>query len=100
MHRDSQAQIAELCCRHRIRWLAVYGSVVRDDFRANSDVDILIEFEPAHRYTYFALADIEQALAEILGRRADLHVKGALHPFLRDEVLNEAQALYIAPTTK
>jgi hypothetical protein len=46
-------QIADFCRRYRIRWLALFGSVLRDDFRPDSDVDVLIEFESDQRYTYF-----------------------------------------------
>ena len=90
-----QEQIADLCRRHHIRWLAVFGSVLRDDFRPESDVDVLVEFEPGRRYTYFTLAQIEDDLSTLLGRRADLHMPKTLHPFLRDKVLGQAEALYV-----
>jgi predicted nucleotidyltransferase len=88
-------RLAELCRRRRIRWLALFGSVLRDDFRPESDVDILIEFEPGHRYTYFTLAQIEEELASLLGRTVDLHMPKTLHPFLRDKVLGQAEAVYV-----
>jgi hypothetical protein len=87
-------QIADFCRRHHIRWLALFGSVLRDDFRPDSDVDVLVEFESEHRYTYFTLAQIEEDLAGILGRKVDLHVTKSLHPFLRDKVLGQAEAVY------
>ncbi len=90
-----QDRIADLCRRHHIRWLAVFGSVLRDDFRPESDVDVLVEFEPGRRYTYFTLAQIEDDLSTLLGRRADLHMPKTLHPFLRDKVLGQAEALYV-----
>jgi predicted nucleotidyltransferase len=64
-----QERIAELCRQRRIRWLALFGSVLRDDFRPESDVDVLVEFEPEQRYTYFTLAQIEDDLSLLLGRR-------------------------------
>src|SRR2546422_4259216 len=87
-------RIAEFCQRHRIRWLALFGSVLRDDFRPDSDVDVLIEFEPNRRYTYFTLAQVEEDLSVLLGRKVDVHVPKTLHPFLRDKVLGQAEALY------
>ena len=88
-------QIADFCRRHHIRWLALFGSVLRDDFRPDSDVDVLVEFEPNQRYTYFTLAQLEDELADVLGRRIDLHIPKSLHPFLRDKVLSQAEAVYV-----
>jgi hypothetical protein len=88
-------RIADFCRRHHIRWLALFGSVLRDDFRPDSDVDVLVEFEPDQRYTYFTLAQIEEDLSGLLGRRVDLHMPKTLHPFLRDKVLGQAEALYV-----
>jgi len=93
----SGEQIADLCRRHHIRWLAVFGSVLRDDFTPDSDIDVLVEFEPKQRYTYFTLADIEQDLSSVLGRRVDVHVPKDLHPYLRDKVLRQAEAIYVGP---
>jgi uncharacterized protein len=92
----SPEQVADLCQRHGIRWLALFGSVLRDDFRPDSDIDVLIEFEPGHRYTYYTLAQIEDDLSALLGRRVDLHMPKTLHPFLRDKVLGQAEPLYVA----
>jgi predicted nucleotidyltransferase len=88
-------QIADFCRRHHIRWLALFGSVLRDDFRPDSDIDVLVEFEPGRRYTYFTLAQLEEELAGLLGRPIDLHVAKSLHPFLRDKVLGQAEAVYV-----
>ena len=91
-------RIAALCRQRHIRWLALFGSVLRDDFRAESDVDVLVEFEPGQDYTYFTLAQIEDDLSSLLlGRKVDLHVSKSLHPFLRDKVLGQAEALYDGP---
>jgi hypothetical protein len=79
-------RVGEFCRRHHITWLALFGSVLREDFRPDSDVDVLAEFEPDYRYTYFTLAQIEDELSAIFGRRVDLHVPKMLHPFLRDKV--------------
>lgn len=91
----SNEQIADFCRRHRIRWLALFGSVLRDDFRPDSDVDVLIEFEPNHSYTYFTLSQLEEDLSGLLRRKVDVHVPKLLHPYLRDKVLGQAEALYV-----
>lgn len=90
-----QERLAEFCRQRHIRWLALFGSVLRDDFRPDSDVDVLLEFEPGQRYTYFTLARIEEDLSTLLGRKVDLHMPRTLHPFLRDKVLGQAEALYV-----
>jgi predicted nucleotidyltransferase len=87
--------IAGLCRRYHIRWLAFFGSVLREDFRPESDIDVLVEFEPGQRYTYFTLASIEESLAELLGRKVDVHVPKSLHPFIRDKVLHQAETIYV-----
>jgi predicted nucleotidyltransferase len=87
--------IAEFCRRNRIRRLALFGSVLRDDFRPESDVDVLVEFEPDARVglRFFAL---EEELSEILGRKVDLNTPGFLSDYFRDEVLAEAEVQYDA----
>jgi predicted nucleotidyltransferase len=88
-------RIAELCRRRRIRRLAFFGSVLRDDFTPASDIDVLVEFEPGTRIGY-AFFDIERELTEILGRRVDLKTAPELSKYYRDEVLAEAQEVYVA----
>jgi predicted nucleotidyltransferase len=92
----SKEKIAEFCRRHRIRKLALFGSILRDDFSAESDVDVLVEFEPGAKVglRFFA---IERELSEILGRKVDLNTPGFLSKYFRDEVMREAAALYDAP---
>ncbi len=87
--------VAEFCRRNRIRRLALFGSVLRDDFRPDSDVDVLVEFEPDARVglRFFAL---ELELSEILGRKVDLNTPGFLSDYFRDEVLAEAEVQYDA----
>jgi uncharacterized protein len=90
-----QHQIAEFCRRHHIRNLALFGSVLRDDFSPQSDIDVLVEFEPGHvpGYAFFSL---EEELSDILGRRVDLNTAGFLSKYFREEVLGEAEVLYDA----
>ena len=67
-----RGRLAEFCRRRRIRRLAFFGSVLREDFGAESDVDMLAEFEPNARYSLFDLVDMEDELKEIMGREVDL----------------------------
>ena len=89
-------QIAEFCRRNHIRRLALFGSVLREDFTADSDVDVLVEFEPDARVGLLGLARMEIELSELLGRKVDLNTPGFLSPYFRDEVLAEAEAQYDA----
>ena len=65
-------QIAAFCQRHQIRKLALFGSVLRDDFHVGSDVDVLVEYEPGARVGLFEVAAHEHALSALLGRKVDL----------------------------
>ena len=87
-------QLTAFCRKHHIRKLAFFGSVLRDDFRPDSDVDVLVEFEPGHRIglVFFAIQD---ELSQLLGRRVDLHTAGFLSRYFRNEVLREAQVQYV-----
>jgi predicted nucleotidyltransferase len=87
--------LADFCRRHHIRRLAFFGSVLRDDFGPESDVDVLVEFEPGH-VPGLAFFSLEQELARLLGRKVDLNTPGFLSPYFRDEVLSEAEVLYDA----
>ena len=88
--------LASFSRRNRIRRLALFGSALRDDFRPDSDLDILVVFEPDARVglLFFAL---QRELSELLGRPVDLNTPGFLSPYFRDEVLAEAVDLYVAP---
>jgi len=88
-------KISELCRRNQIRRLALFGSVLRDDFGPNSDMDILVEFEPGTRVG-LRFFEIEQELSEIIGRKVDLNTPGFLSRYFRDEVLAEAENQYVS----
>ena len=90
---DRNALVA-FCKHHRIRRLAFFGSVLRDDFRADSDVDVLVEFDPEAAVGLITLAKIEAELAELLGRRVDLRTPADLSPYFRNEVLADARVEY------
>lgn len=90
-----QEQIAEFCQRNHIRRLALFGSVLRDDFRPDSDVDVLVEFEPGRTpgLTFF---DMEAELSAMLRRRVELSTPGFLSRYIRSDVLAQAEVQYVA----
>jgi len=88
-------KVSDFCRRHDIRKLALFGSVLRDDFRPESDVDVLVEFEPG-RTPGLAFFGMEIELSEILGRKVDLNTPGLLSKYFRDRVLAEAEVQYVA----
>ena len=88
-------KIAAFCRKHHIRKLALFGSVLRDDFRTDSDVDVLVEFEPGHVPGFFRLYDMEEGLSALFGgRRVDLRTPQDLSRYFRDEVVTHAQVQY------
>ncbi|MBI3608493.1 MAG: nucleotidyltransferase family protein [Nitrospirae bacterium] len=88
-------RIAAFCQKHHIRKLALFGSVLREDFQAGSDVDVLVEFEPGHvpGLAFFAM---ETELSDMLGRKVDLNTPQFLSQYFRDRVLAEAEVQYVA----
>jgi predicted nucleotidyltransferase len=89
-------EIADFCRANRIRRLALFGSVLRDDFTASSDVDVLVEFDPNARVGMIRLAALEDELSQILGRKADLNTPGFLSKYYRERILSEAEVQYDA----
>lgn len=89
-----KARISEFCRKHQIRRLSLFGSVLRDDFRPDSDVDVLVEFEPTARIGLIGLAALEIELSEILGRKADLRTPQDLSRYFREQVLASAEVQY------
>ncbi len=88
--------LARFCRRHRIRKLALFGSVLRDDFDIQSDVDVLVEFAPGHTPGFFRLYDMEEELSALLGgRRVDIRTPEDLSRYFRDEVTRQAEARYV-----
>ena len=93
IHRE---KIAAYCQRHNIRRLAFFGSVLREDFSAGSDVDVLVEFVPGTAVGFFKLYDLEEELSRILGgRKVDMNTPKSLSKYFRDEVLAEAEVQYV-----
>lgn len=90
-------KLAEFCRKHHIRKLALFGSVLRDDFRPDSDVDVLVEFEPGHVPGLFGLADTEAQLSALAGgRKVDVRTAAELSRYFRDRVVREAKVQYAA----
>jgi len=88
-------QIAEFCRRRHIRRLALFGSALRGDFGPESDVDLLVEFEPDRIPSFFDIAGMEQELSALLGgRKVDLRTPEDLSRYFRDQVLAEAEVQY------
>ena len=88
-------ELAEFCRRHRIRPLRAFGSVLREDFTPESDIDLIVELEPDARVGFFELFDMEKQLAALLrGRKVDLNTPKMLSKYFRDRVLAEAEVLY------
>ena len=89
--------MAEFCRRNHIRKLSLFGSVLRDDFRPDSDVDVLVEFEPEAKLSLFELVRIQEELEAILARKVDLVEASALrNPFRRHEIMKNKQVVYAA----
>ncbi len=88
--------LRRFCEENRVRQLAVFGSALREDFGPDSDVDVLVEFEPGTRIGLMGLTRLEMDLSELLGRKVDLNTPNGLHHRYRDRVLAEAKVLYAA----
>ena len=88
-------ELAALCRRWKIRRLSLFGSVLREDFGPDSDIDVLVEFEPDGIPTLFTLEDLRGELSQLFGdRRVDIVTPGSLHPMLRDTILDTAVEQY------
>ena len=88
--------IAEFCRKHHIRKLSLFGSVLREDFRSDSDIDVLVEFDPDHVPGFIRLHFIEEELSGLLGeRKVDLVTPKFLNSRIRSRVLAEAEVQYV-----
>ena len=89
-------KIAEFCRKNHIRKLSLFGSALRDDFRADSDIDILVEFEPEAHVGLMKFAGLELELGALLGRKVDLNTPGFISKYYREKVFAEAEVQYDA----
>jgi len=91
----SPSDLEKFCRTNHIKKLSFFGSVLRDDFRPDSDVDVLVEFEPDAVVGFFEMYEMEQELSRLLGGRSvDLHTPNSLSQYIRDQVLEEAEPQY------
>ena len=90
----SKDRIAEFCRKNQVRKLSLFGSILRENFRPESDIDMLVEFQPGHRIGLIALAGLELELSEMLGRKVDLRTPAELSRYFRDEVIKTAEVQY------
>lgn len=91
-----EAALSAFATEHGVARLLLYGSVLRADFRADSDVDVLIEFLPERTPGLLGLAQMELALEALVGRSVDLRTRNDLSRHIRDRVIGEARLLYVA----
>jgi len=93
-------KIADFCLRHHIRRLGIFGSVLREDFKPDSDVDVLVDFEAGHSISMFEIIDIEQKLSELLERKVDLVERRAVEKsenyIRRRHILQSVETIYVA----
>jgi len=91
----SAGELASFCRHHHVRRLSLFGSILRNDFQSNSDVDVIVEFQSGHTpgLAFFAM---QEELAGLFGRNVDLHTPASLSKYFRDNVLAEAVVQYYA----
>jgi len=90
-----QKKLAEFCKRHHIKKLSLFGSVLRDDFRPDSDIDFIVEFEEGHTPGFFTIYDMENELSGLFaGRKIDLRTSDDLSRYFRNEVLRRSEVCY------
>jgi predicted nucleotidyltransferase len=89
-------RLAELCRRYRVRELSLFGSALREDFGPESDVDVLVEFEPSAQVGFLTLSKMRRELSALVGRRVDLVPKRGLKEKIRQSVLASARVIYAA----
>lgn len=89
-------RLAEFCTRNHIQRLSLFGSILTGRFRPDSDVDILVEFEPGQTPGFMRMAGLELELSEMIGRKVELRTPAELSPYIRDEVLQASETQYAA----
>ena len=91
-----ESTLAELCRRYSIRELSLFGSAVRGDMGAGSDIDVMVEFDPGARIGLLKFESLSEDLEALVGRKVDLVTKRGLKPWIRPRVLKEARVIYAA----
>ena len=87
-------KITEFCRKNRVKSLAVFGSVLRADFRSDSDIDVLVEFERDAKVGFLAMGRMQRELTAIFQRQVDLVPRDGLKPVIREAILTSAEVLY------
>lgn len=87
-------KVVEFCQRYRIRRLSLFGSILREDFRPDSDVDVLVEFDPEAKVGFVALSRMQRELSAILQRQVDIVPRSGLKPLIRDSVMADEEVIY------
>ncbi len=95
-HAIPREALTELCRHYQVQELALFGSALRPDFRPDSDLDVLVSFEPQARIGFILLSRLSRELSSLLGRNVDLVPKDGLKPMLRDDVLSKVEVLFAA----
>ncbi len=90
----SMDQLTEFCERHHIRKFALFGSVLREDFRPDSDIDVLVEFDPDQKISLLSLGSAQVEISQLIGREVDLKTEGFLSPYFRQQVVDSAEVIY------
>jgi predicted nucleotidyltransferase len=90
----ADSDLSAICRKYGVKELAVFGSAARGELRAESDVDLLVEFKPEARPGLLGLSALGREFSEVFGRRVDVAVKAALKPLVRKEILSEAHVIY------
>ncbi|MCC7447002.1 MAG: nucleotidyltransferase family protein [Anaerolineae bacterium] len=89
-----QREIRAICERHHVQKLSLFGSVLRGDFRPDSDIDVLVEYDPDVRVSLFDQVDLQLDLETVWGCKVDLGTPASLSKYIRQKVLQSAQVIY------
>lgn len=92
----SNKKLGDFCRRNHITKISLFGSALRNKLRADSDIDILVDFDPEHIPGLFELSGMEMELSEMIGRKVDLRTAEELSRYFRDDVLKKARIEYVA----
>jgi hypothetical protein len=91
-----EKELKEFCHRYQVQKLALFGSVLRQDFHKESDVDVLVSFQPAARIGFITFSRMQRELSKIFKRPVDLVPMEGLKPVIRDSVLSNIEVVYAA----
>ncbi len=94
--RISPEKIANFCQRYQVRRMSLFGSVLRGDVQAESDVDVLVQFDPDARISFMTLGKMQRELEALFQRPVDLVPQDGLKALIREEILSTAQEVYAA----